>query len=84
VIKTVMQAALPRRYEETAAGGGAAPIGIQPIGGGAFSAPAVSQAMQEAGHKIETEVLAPLQRWQDVYSQLTVGLWGGGMWVVIG
>ena len=73
-----MQAALPRRYEETTAGGGAAPLGIQPIGGDAFSAPAVSQAMQEAGHKVETEVLAPLQRWHEVYSQLTVRPWMGG------
>ena len=75
-----MQAALPRRYEETAAGSGAAPLGIQPIGGDAFSAPAVSQAVQEAGNKIETEVLAPLQRWQEVYNQLAVSGWVGG-WV---
>jgi hypothetical protein len=80
VIKIVMQAALPRRYEETAAGSGAAPLSIQPIGGDAFSAPAVSQALQEAGHKVETEVLAPLQRWHEVYSQLTVRLRRGG-WV---
>lgn len=74
-IKAVMAAPLPRRFEETAAAAGGATSGGT-IGGDGFSSDALARAMQGAGHKLEGEVLAPLQRWQEVYGTLAVS--GGG------
>lgn len=73
-IRGVMAAPLPLRFQETAAGSGGASSGPSAIGGDGFSAHAMSRAVQEATHKTEAEVLAPLQRWHDVYTQLAVSV----------
>lgn len=50
------------------------------VGGPNFKADALSRVGNESGHKLETEVLAPLTRWQDVHMQLLVSaLAVGGM-----
>ena len=47
------------------------PCSLQ-VGGPNFKADALSRVANESGHKLETEVLAPLTRWQDVHLQLAV------------
>ena len=44
------------------------------VGGPNFKADALSRVANESGHKLETEVLAPLTRWQDVHLQLVVSM----------
>lgn len=72
-VQAVMSAPLPRPHEETAGGGAAAAHGAGLIGGEGFSAEAMGSAAADVSHKSEAEVLAPLQRWSGVYSQLGVG-----------
>lgn len=60
---------------------------LSQVGGPHFKADALSRMGNESGHKLETEVLAPLTRWQDVHMQLLVSarrLNGhvGGLWMV--
>ena len=42
------------------------------VGGPGFAADPIAASIQEAGHRTETEVLAPLRRWQEVHQQLGV------------
>lgn len=37
-----------------------------------FPLQVIARSFTDAGHKVETEVLAPLARWQEVYTQLRV------------
>ncbi len=59
--------ALPLQYRSPAA-----PVSLPQVGGANFKADALSRVANESGHKLETEVLAPLTRWQDVHLQLVV------------
>lgn len=68
--KTVMSLPLPQTFEETNAGAGGAAVALHQVGGPNFKADALSRVANESGHKLETEVLAPLTRWQDVHLQL--------------
>lgn len=52
--------------------GSACPASCLQVGGPNFKADALSRVANESGHKLETEVLAPLTRWQDVHLQLVV------------
>ena len=70
--KNVMSLPLPQTYEDTAASVGAAAAAATCVGGPHFKADALSRVGNESGHKLETEVLAPLTRWQDVHLQLAV------------
>ena len=79
----MMMAPLPRVFEDTAvAAGGAVAKGVETIGGDPFMPDVVTRALQEASQKLEADVVAPLQRWQDVHAQLTVSARGGagGRW----
>jgi hypothetical protein len=83
--KATMTLALPQTYDDSNAGaGGTAVVALHMVGGPNFNSDAVSRVTNESGHKLETEVLAPLQRWQDVHGQLAVsagrrvGGWVGG------
>ena len=82
-IRGVMMAPLPRVFEDTAvAAGGAVAKGVETIGGDPFMPDVVTRALQEASQKLEADVVAPLQRWQDVHAQLAVSAWrgaGGGV-----
>ncbi|KAI7840379.1 hypothetical protein COHA_005922 [Chlorella ohadii] len=68
--KTVMSLPLPQTFEDTNAGAGGAAVALHQVGGPNFKADALSRVANESGHKLETEVLAPLTRWQDVHLQL--------------
>ena len=70
--KTAMSLPLPQTYEDTNNGAGTATASLNLVGGPNFKAETVSRVANESGHKLETEVLAPLQRWQDVHAQLAV------------
>ena len=75
--KAVMTLPLPLTYEHSNDGAGSAVAVMHVVGGPNFKAETVSRVGNEAGHKLETEVLAPLQRWQDVHLQLAVSARGG-------
>lgn len=76
-----MSAPLPRVYEETGGGKvvpvsngpvtGAAPnsgAGLTPIGGTDFSSEEIGKVAKETGKKLESEVLAPMERWMNAFS----------------
>lgn len=72
--KSVMSAPLPRVYEETgggkvvAVGAGPNAQAVMPIGGTDFSAEELARVSKETGKKLESEVLAPMERWMNAYS----------------
>lgn len=70
--KTTMTLPLPQTYEDTNGGAGSATSSLNLVGGPTFKADTVSRVTNESGHKLETEVLAPLTRWQEVHLQLAV------------
>lgn len=72
----VMVVPLPQAYQGVASGTAATPTTatLDLVGGDVHG---VSRAGNEASHKLETEVLAPLVRWQQVHRQLQVRLVGG-------
>lgn len=77
-----MASPLPRVYEETGGGkvvpiatgptsSGAAPSGpaaLSPIGGTDFNAEEMAKVAKETGKKLESEVLAPMERWMNAFS----------------
>ncbi|PSC69221.1 TBC1 domain family member 2A [Micractinium conductrix] len=75
--KAVLSAPLPRVYEETqggkvvplnasnAHGGGAL---LLPIGGTDFNAEELAKISKETSKKLESEVLAPMERWMNAYA----------------
>jgi hypothetical protein len=72
--KAVMSAPLPRVYEETG-GGKVVAIGtgpnsqaVLPIGGTDFSAEELARISKETGKKLESEVLAPMERWMNAFA----------------
>ncbi|KAI3436754.1 hypothetical protein D9Q98_006166 [Chlorella vulgaris] len=68
--KATMTLPLPNTYEDSNAGAGSATSSLNLVGGPHFKADTVGRVTNESGHKLETEVLAPLTRWQDVHLQL--------------
>jgi hypothetical protein len=73
--KVVLTSSLPRVFEETGGGklvpvatGPIGPSGISPIGGLDFSPEELARISKETGSKIETEVLAPMERWMNAFS----------------
>lgn len=70
-----MSSPLPRVFEETG-GGKVVPVptgtvgtsGIAPIGGNDFSPEELARISKETGSKLETEVLAPMERWMNAFS----------------
>jgi len=73
--KVVLTSSLPRVFEETGGGkvvpvatGPIGPSGISPIGGMDFSSDEFARIAKETGSKIETEVLAPMERWMNAFS----------------
>lgn len=73
--KVVLTSSLPRVFEETGGGkvvpvatGPVGPSGISPIGGMDFSSDEFARIAKETGSKIETEVLAPMERWMNAFS----------------
>lgn len=68
--KTTMTLPLPQTYEDNNNGAGSATGALNLVGGPGFKADIVSRVGNESGHKLETEVLAPLTRWQEVHLQL--------------
>lgn len=74
--KGTMTMPLPQTYDESNGGLGSATAALNLVGGPSFKADAVSRVGNDSGHKLETEVLAPLTRWQEVHMQLAVS--GGG------
>ena len=78
-----MSAPLPRVYEDMGAGkvvpltasaasGAPAPSGagsgpIVPIGGGDYNADEMSRVIKGAGKLVESEVLAPMERWMNAF-----------------
>ncbi|RMZ54614.1 hypothetical protein APUTEX25_002200, partial [Auxenochlorella protothecoides] len=79
-VKAVMSAPLPRVYEEvgggkvipmtasTASGVVGAPNGpIVPIGGADYNAEEMSRVVKSAGKLVESEVLAPMERWMNAF-----------------
>lgn len=71
-----MAVPLPQAYQGVASGSAATPtsVALDLVGGTGADVQGVSRAGNEAGHKLETEVLAPLSRWQQVHRQLQVRL----------
>ena len=52
----------------------------EPAGGVGFSSDTLGRAVQEAGHTVDAEVLAPMQRWLEMHAQLAVSwLRGSGV-----
>ena len=93
--KAVLSAPLPRVYEETHAGkvvplnasqasgaGGQQGAGqvVMPIGGTDFNAEELAKISKETSKKIESEVLAPMERWMNAYNLVQVGAAGGRRW----
>jgi hypothetical protein len=70
--KATMTMPLPQTYDESNGGLGSAAAALNLVGGPSFKADAVSRVGNDSGHKLETEVLAPLTRWQEVHLQLAV------------
>ena len=77
----MLSAPLPRVYEETqggkvvplnasnAHGGGAL---LLPIGGTDFNAEELAKISKETSKKLESEVLAPMERWMNAYALVQV------------
>lgn len=76
--KVVLASPLPRVYEETG-GGKVVPVGpagvagnssaaMLAIGGTDFSAEELARISKETGKKIESEVLAPMERWLNAFA----------------
>ena len=80
--KIVLTSPLPRVYEETG-GGKVVPVpiaghqsgtitsasaGLVPIGGADFSSEEISRISKETGKKLESEVLAPMERWMNAFA----------------
>ena len=73
--KVVLTSPLPRVFEETG-GGKVVPVvtgpvgsnGVAPIGGSDFSPEELARVSKETGAKLETEVLAPMERWMNAFS----------------
>ncbi|KAI7839758.1 hypothetical protein COHA_006562 [Chlorella ohadii] len=73
--KSVLSAPLPRVYEETA-GGKVVPLNasqgqgqvVLPIGGTDFNAEELAKISKETSKKLESEVLAPMERWMNAYN----------------
>jgi hypothetical protein len=91
--KAVLSAPLPRVYEETHAGkvvplnasqasgaGGQQGVGqvVMPIGGTDFNAEELAKISKETSKKIESEVLAPMERWMNAYNLVQVRTVEGG------
>lgn len=77
--QTTMALSLPQTYEESNQGAGSVTATLNLVGGPACDVGSVSRLGNEMGHQLETEVLAPLARWQEVRLQLLVsGRAGGG------
>jgi hypothetical protein len=80
--KVVLASPLPRVYEETsggkvvpvaaaAAADGAAPntsAAMTPIGGADFCGEELARVAKETGKKLESEVLAPMERWMNAFA----------------
>ncbi|EFN51134.1 hypothetical protein CHLNCDRAFT_141336 [Chlorella variabilis] len=73
--KAVLSAPLPRVYEETS-GGKVVPLNasqgagqvVLPIGGTDFNAEELAKISKETSKKLESEVLAPMERWMNAYN----------------
>ncbi len=76
--KVVLASPLPRVYEETG-GGKVVPVGpagvagnssaaMMAIGGTDFSAEELARISKETGKKLESEVLAPMERWLNAFA----------------
>ena len=70
---------------QQAGGGGQV---VMPIGGTDFNAEELAKISKETSKKIESEVLAPMERWMNAYNLVQAGVGGGrvsgvecGMWV---
>lgn len=79
--KAVLSAPLPRVYEETQ-GGKVVPLNasaagqgsvVLPIGGTDFNAEELAKISKETSKKLESEVLAPMERWMNAYALVQVG-----------
>lgn len=81
--KVVLGSPLPRVYEETGGGkvvpvsaaappgsaaGGNGAAAMSPIGGTDFSAEELARISKETGKKLESEVLAPMERWMNAFA----------------
>ena len=75
--KVVLASPLPRVYEETSGGkvvpvghssGGNSSAALMPIGGTDFSAEELARISKETGKKLESEVLAPMERWLNAFA----------------
>lgn len=83
--KAVLSAPLPRVYEETS-GGKVVPLNasqgagqvVLPIGGTDFNAEELAKISKETSKKLESEVLAPMERWMNAYNLVQVRGWCGG------
>lgn len=78
--KAVLSAPLPRVYEETQ-GGKVVPLNassagqgavVLPIGGTDFNAEELAKISKETSKKLESEVLAPMERWMNAYALVQV------------
>lgn len=73
--KVILSAPLPRVYEETG-GDKVVPVNasqgqgavVLPIGGTDFNAEELAKIAKETGKKLESEVLAPMERWMNAYN----------------
>lgn len=89
--KAVMSAPLPRVYEE-AGGGKVVPVSAAgqsggqpgPIGGVDFNSEEIAKISKETGKKLESEVLAPMERWMNAYNLVVVSRAGWGRLRVCG
>ena len=77
--KAILSAPLPRVYEETG-GGKVVPVNasqgqgqvVMPIGGADFNAEELAKIAKDTGKKLESEVLAPMERWMNAYNLVQV------------
>lgn len=91
--KAVLSAPLPRVYEETS-GGKVVPLSasqgagqaVLPIGGTDFNAEELAKISKETSKKLESEVLAPMERWMNAYNLVQVcgDVWGLGLEALLG
>ena len=67
----------------SAASAAAAQPPVMPIGGTDFNAEELAKIAKETSKKLESEVLAPMERWMNAYNLVQVGgcagwgCWGG-------
>lgn len=68
--KNALSAPLPHVYEESAASAGGSARPTTSIGGPGFKPDSISPLSQKLSQQMESQVMVPLTRWQDIHATL--------------